>query len=67
MSSTRPVSRPTSHTSRPQRYDLPELAIYTRDTDSRQAVTGYLPKDDGLQKALDGADIVVIPAGIPRQ
>jgi malate/lactate dehydrogenase len=29
-------------------------------------VQGYLPKDDGLKKALTGADIVVIPAGIPR-
>ncbi|KAI9887749.1 MAG: hypothetical protein M1823_000390 [Watsoniomyces obsoletus] len=30
-------------------------------------VTGYLPADDGLKKALTGADIVVIPAGIPRK
>jgi len=30
-------------------------------------VTGYLPADDGLKKALTGADIVVIPAGIPRR
>jgi malate dehydrogenase len=30
-------------------------------------VTGHLPKDDGLQAALTGADIVVIPAGIPRK
>jgi len=30
-------------------------------------VTGYLPKDDGMQQALTGADIVVIPAGIPRK
>ncbi|KAI9824812.1 MAG: hypothetical protein M1826_007234 [Phylliscum demangeonii] len=30
-------------------------------------VTGYLPKDDGLKHALTGADIVVIPAGIPRK
>lgn len=28
--------------------------------------TGYLPADDGLKKALKGADIIVIPAGIPR-
>ncbi|KAL1608611.1 hypothetical protein SLS59_001801 [Nothophoma quercina] len=32
-----------------------------------QKVTGYLPKDDGLAGALKGADIVVIPAGIPRK
>ncbi|KAI9881394.1 MAG: Malate dehydrogenase, cytoplasmic [Pleopsidium flavum] len=30
-------------------------------------VTGYLPKDDGLKHALTGADVVVIPAGIPRK
>jgi len=30
-------------------------------------LTGYLPKDDGLKKAFTGADIVVIPAGIPRK
>ncbi|KAI0696148.1 malate dehydrogenase [Cytidiella melzeri] len=30
-------------------------------------VIGYLPKDDGLKKVLEGADIVVIPAGIPRK
>ena len=32
-----------------------------------QKVTGYLPKDDGLQKTLEGADVVVIPAGIPSK
>ncbi|KAF8457156.1 lactate/malate dehydrogenase [Terfezia claveryi] len=30
-------------------------------------VTGYLPAEDGLKKALTDADIVVIPAGIPRK
>ncbi|RDB23397.1 Malate dehydrogenase, cytoplasmic [Hypsizygus marmoreus] len=30
-------------------------------------VEGYLPADDGLKKALAGADIVVIPAGVPRK
>lgn len=30
-------------------------------------VTGYLPADDGLKKALTGADIVVCPAGLPRK
>ncbi|KAI0312788.1 NAD-malate dehydrogenase [Amylostereum chailletii] len=30
-------------------------------------VEGYLPPDDGLKKTLTGADIVVIPAGIPRK
>jgi malate/lactate dehydrogenase len=30
-----------------------------------QKVSGYLPENDGLKKTLEGADIVVIPAGIP--
>ena len=30
-------------------------------------VEGYLPADDGLAKALKGADVVVIPAGVPRK
>jgi malate dehydrogenase len=36
-------------------------------TEGGQKVTGYLPKEDGLQGALTGADVVVIPAGIPRK
>ena len=31
-----------------------------------QKITGYLPDDDGLKHALTGADVVLIPAGIPR-
>jgi malate dehydrogenase len=30
-------------------------------------VEGYLPPDDGLAKTLKGANIVVIPAGVPRK
>ncbi|RDX45449.1 malate dehydrogenase [Lentinus brumalis] len=30
-------------------------------------VVGYLPPDDGLKKALTGAELVVIPAGVPRK
>ncbi|RDW89325.1 malate dehydrogenase-1 [Coleophoma cylindrospora] len=30
-------------------------------------VTGYLPPDDGGKKAMKDADIIVIPAGIPRK
>ena len=33
---------------------------------SSKKLTGYLPKDDGLKHALTGADVVIIPAGIPR-
>lgn len=28
---------------------------------------GFLPENDGLKKALEGAEIVVIPAGVPRK
>jgi malate dehydrogenase len=30
-------------------------------------VTGHLPANGGLEKALTGADLVVIPAGLPRK
>lgn len=32
-----------------------------------QKTSGYLPADDGLKHALTGADVVVIPAGIPSK
>jgi malate dehydrogenase len=35
--------------------------------DTPAEVKGYLPPDDGLKKALTGADIVIIPAGVPRK
>lgn len=34
---------------------------------STQKITGYLPKDDGAKLAFKNADIIVIPAGIPRK
>lgn len=30
-------------------------------------VQGFLPDNDGLERALDGANIVLIPAGVPRK
>lgn len=30
-------------------------------------MSGYLPKEDGGKKAFKDADIIVIPAGIPRE
>ena len=30
-------------------------------------IEGFLPADDGMRKAFTGADIVIIPAGIPRK
>ncbi len=34
---------------------------------TKSNVTGYEPEADGLKKALTGADIVLIPAGVPRK
>lgn len=34
---------------------------------TRSTVTGYQPGDDGLRKALEGAAVVLIPAGVPRK
>lgn len=35
--------------------------------DTKAKVTGFLPDNDGLEKALSGADIVVVTAGIARK
>jgi len=51
-------------------YDVvntPGVAADLGHISSKAKLTGYLPKDDGLKHALTGADIVVIPAGIPRK
>jgi len=51
-------------------YDVvntPGVAADLSHISSPAKVTGYLPADDGLKNALTGADIVVIPAGIPRK
>ncbi|ODV85908.1 hypothetical protein CANARDRAFT_27980 [[Candida] arabinofermentans NRRL YB-2248] len=34
---------------------------------TNSTVTGYGPEDDGLAKALKDADVVLIPAGVPRK
>ena len=47
-------------------YDIvhaPGVAIDLNHIDTPSKVTGFLPDNDGLKKALAGADIVVIPAG----
>ncbi|KAJ5570361.1 malate dehydrogenase [Penicillium hispanicum] len=46
---------------------LPVAATTAELLTRLQKISGYLPKDDGLKHALTGADIVVIPAGIPRK
>ncbi|KAB2576975.1 malate dehydrogenase [Lasiodiplodia theobromae] len=51
-------------------YDVvntPGVATDLSHISSPAKTTGYLPKDDGMKKAFTGADIVVIPAGIPRK
>ncbi|KAK0527333.1 hypothetical protein OC834_002970 [Tilletia horrida] len=51
-------------------YDVvnaPGVAADLSHINTPSVVQGYLPKDDGLAKALKGADIVVIPAGVPRK
>merc|ERR1712000_88422 len=51
-------------------YDVvntPGVAADLSHTSSPAKVTGYLPKDDGAKAAMKDADIVVIPAGIPRK
>ncbi|KAL1960004.1 hypothetical protein VTO42DRAFT_672 [Malbranchea cinnamomea] len=51
-------------------YDVVNTPGVTADLShisSAAKISGYLPKDDGLKHALTGADIVVIPAGIPRK
>jgi len=51
-------------------YDVvnsPGVATDLSHISSRAKVTGYLPKDDGGKTAMKDADIIVIPAGIPRK
>ncbi|KAI9785013.1 MAG: hypothetical protein M1839_001210 [Geoglossum umbratile] len=51
-------------------YDVVNTPGVTADLahiSSKAKLSGYLPKDDGLKHTLTGADIVVIPAGIPRK
>ncbi|CAK40769.1 hypothetical protein CBS115989_10812 [Aspergillus niger] len=51
-------------------YDIvhvPGIATDLMHIDTKAKVIGYLPKDDGLKKALTGADIIVVTAGIARK
>ncbi|KAI1405792.1 malate dehydrogenase [Hypoxylon fuscum] len=51
-------------------YDVvntPGVATDLSHISSTAKVTGYLPKDDGGKAAFKDADIIVIPAGIPRK
>ncbi|PYH37572.1 malate dehydrogenase [Aspergillus neoniger CBS 115656] len=51
-------------------YDIvhvPGIATDLMHIDTKAKVTGYLPADDGLKKALTGADVIVVTAGIARK
>merc|ERR1712070_567930 len=51
-------------------YDVvntPGVTAYLSHISSVAKIQGFLPADDGMKKAMTGADIVVIPAGIPRK
>jgi len=51
-------------------YDIvntPGVAADLSHINTQSKVEGFLPPDDGLKKTLTGADVVVIPAGIPRK
>jgi malate dehydrogenase len=51
-------------------YDVvntPGVAADLSHISSPAKISGYLPKDDGAKAAFKDADIIVIPAGIPRK
>ncbi|EPY49990.1 malate dehydrogenase [Schizosaccharomyces cryophilus OY26] len=45
----------------------PGVAADVGHINTSSNVVGYSPDDKGLEKALKGADVVVIPAGVPRK
>jgi malate dehydrogenase len=51
-------------------YDIvntPGVAADLSHIPTRAKVEGYLPDNDGLTKTLTGAEVIVIPAGVPRK
>jgi malate dehydrogenase len=46
---------------------VPGIATDLNHIDTKAKVSGYLAENGGLQKALQGADIVVVTAGIARK
>ena len=47
--------------------NTPGVAADLSHISTPSKVEGYLPPNDGLKKTLKGADVVVIPAGVPRK
>lgn len=51
-------------------YDIrgaPGVAADISHVNTKSTVTGYAPSPESLQKALSGAEVVLIPAGVPRK
>ncbi|KNZ56842.1 malate dehydrogenase, NAD-dependent [Puccinia sorghi] len=51
-------------------YDVrgsPGVAADVSHVNTASTCKGYLPEGNGLEKALDGAQIVLVPAGVPRK
>lgn len=68
MSSTPRALLPTSPTSLRVQYATTNASDFLAELTARhQKVSGYLPANDGAKAAFQGADIIVIPAGIPRE
>lgn len=47
--------------------NTPGVAVDLSHINTPSKVEGYLPPNDGLKRTLTGAEIVVIPAGVPRK
>lgn len=47
--------------------NTPGVAADLSHINTPAKVEGYLKEDDGLAKTLKGAQLVVIPAGVPRK
>lgn len=47
--------------------NTPGVAADLSHINTQSKVEGFLPPDDGIKKALTGAHLVVIPAGVPRK
>ncbi|KZT53194.1 malate dehydrogenase [Calocera cornea HHB12733] len=51
-------------------YDIvnaPGVAVDLSHINTPAKVEGFLPPNEGLKRALEGAEVVVIPAGVPRK
>ncbi|CAG8537938.1 520_t:CDS:2 [Funneliformis mosseae] len=47
--------------------NTPGVAADISHINTASKVTGYVPENDGLKLALTDADVIVIPAGVPRK